>query len=349
MRASLLQRIRRLFPALSRLPAGEALLTRVKAATTYDRVSLHPAGLIVIEGWSLLPGDEPPAPRCELGGVTLALKQRYRSYRADVSTAAASAPAFAGVAWVYRVGSPPQHTEHRLRLSWSDGDAFETTLAQRFVVPDYAHLLDTDRVLHREQIYGSGPPLPEVSQEVLALAADLPAPLLDFGCGAGALVAALRARDCEASGIEIDRPEIRETLRSDARPHVQLYDGRFPLPFADGSFRSVTAVEVIEHIPDPGRVIAEIARVSADRALITVPDIEAIPHLHHAGVVPWHLLESTHLNFFTQRSLGKLLAPHFAHVEFMRLTPGLTNGLRWHVSLAALCFKQAPDRAGQNP
>jgi ubiquinone/menaquinone biosynthesis C-methylase UbiE len=35
------------------------------------------------------------------------------------------------------------------------------------------------------------------------------------------------------------------------------------LPFADGEFDVATAIEVLEHVPDPEHTVAEMARVAA--------------------------------------------------------------------------------------
>jgi len=78
----------------------------------------------------------------------------------------------------------------------------------RRIQPHYQHLFDEQRVLHREDIYGYGPPTPETDAHVLGLARCLPGPVLDFGCGSGALVRALLAAGVEAEGIELRRPEI---------------------------------------------------------------------------------------------------------------------------------------------
>lgn len=45
------------------------------------------------------------------------------------------------------------------------------------------------------------------------------------------------------------------------------------LPFKDGSFDSAVSIEVLEHIPDPGKVVHEIARVLKPGAplMVTVP------------------------------------------------------------------------------
>ncbi len=51
-------------------------------------------------------------------------------------------------------------------------------------------------------------------------------------------------------------------------------------------------------------MVAEIARVTRDRFLVTVPDMGVLPHLISAHVVPRHLLERTHRWGFTERSRG---------------------------------------------
>jgi hypothetical protein len=59
--------------------------------------------------------------------------------------------------------------------------------------------------------------------------------------------------------------------------------------------------------------------------------------LQRHNVVPWHLLESTHLNFFTETSLRSALAPHFSKVEIGRMGEIETNGSRYFISLLAVC------------
>jgi len=191
-------------------------------------------------------------------------------------------------------------------------------------------------VLHREDIYGFGPPMLEADPDVLALARLLPEPILDFGCGSGAMVRALIDAGLEAEGIELQRPGILASMRDDVRPLIKLTDGTFPLPYRDGQFGAVVCSEVLEHVPDFRAALREMARV-APKALITVPDMTAIPTLFPHRVVPWHLLESTHLNFFTQRSLEEALRPLFGRVRFQRLGEFQVNGTRVFTSLVAEC------------
>ena len=80
-----------------------------------------------------------------------------------------------------------------------------------------------------------------------------PGRLLDLGCGVGHSYELLAPR--ETVGVDLDPEALagqdRETRVADMRA----------LPFADGAFASVLSVQSIEHVPDPGRALAEVVRV----------------------------------------------------------------------------------------
>jgi hypothetical protein len=86
--------------------------------------------------------------------------------------------------------------------------------------------------------------------------------------------------------------------------------------------------------------VAELARLASDRLFVTVPDMSAIPRGYHHGVVPWHLLESTHVNFFTQASLEALLAPTATRVEIARIGQVVCDRMSYYTSLAAVVHRR---------
>lgn len=301
--------------------------------TTFDELRVLPDGSIWIAGWST--EATPDIATVLRGGEPCALVSSYRTYRPDVAAALGGGDAFLGFEATYAAPAAPRGAALEIRVGETvvhDGRVEPSRGA-----PHYAPLLDSERVFGRDDIYGSGPPVAEAHVEVLALASTMSGKVLDFGCGAGFLVERMRARGVDAHGIEIDRPEIRTHLIGNVAPYVTLYDGALPLPYADDSFDGVISVEVLEHIPNFADIVPELARVVRERLIVTVPDASAIPQLFHANVVPWHLLESTHFNFFTARSLQTLLAAHFSNVRMHKIGQNRTNGIPWSTSLMAIC------------
>src|SRR5437867_5916413 len=84
--------------------------------------------------------------------------------------------------------------------------------------------------------------------------------LLDVGCGDKQFECIFRPHVDEYLGIERGvtfEPTAANVARS--RPDC-LYEGD-RLPFNDGSFDTVVSIQVLEHTPDPRKLIAEMARV----------------------------------------------------------------------------------------
>ena len=83
--------------------------------------------------------------------------------------------------------------------------------------------------------------------------------VLDVGCGAGQVVARLAEAGYEAHGVDVSEPNIERAKKF--CPRCQLYDGR-KLPFPDGRFASVGALNVLEHVDAPEDFIKELVRVA---------------------------------------------------------------------------------------
>jgi SAM-dependent methyltransferase len=176
---------------------------------------------------------------------------------------------------------------------------------------------DNERLLHRENVYGSGPPIEEPGVEVSELLrAYLPArsSVVDVGCGAGAYGPPLRAAGHQWLGLEANA-HCCDILTRRELPFRRVNTDSSQLPCADAEFDCAICIEVAEHTKDPAAFIREISRIVRRRALFSVPNMELLPYLHDWRVVPWHLLEGDHKNFFTRASLRALLAASFSRVE----------------------------------
>ncbi len=304
-------------------------------SAVFDYIDFEPYGTIRVCGWS----KQTDLPHCEVETFDGILRPSatYRHIRDDVESALGIKNSFLGFSVEFRV----RGTNARRVVFGEQAIDIADRLAAlvNSEIPHYVNLLDDDRVLHRGDIYGEGPPSDSVSPQILKFAFLLQPDILDFGCGSGALIREYRTIGIEAFGIEIERPAITDSVHPDVAPFIKFYDGTFPLPLADGQFESVIASEVIEHIPDYTTALSEIARVCRSTFAVTVPDMTCIPIGHRRGFMPWHLLEATHVNFFNQRSLAKALEPHFRSIRFFQLARGELEGRFMPGSLGAIATK----------
>lgn len=142
-----------------------------------------------------------------------------------------------------------------------------------------------------------------------------PGPVADLGCGVGHSFELLAPR--ESVGVDVDPSSLsgqdRRTVVADMRH----------LPFGSDTFASVLAVQSLEHVPDPDRVVAEAARVvepggvavfvTPNRRTFGMPD-EIIDPYHYVefDVGELHRLAST--GFGEVRMLGLCGSPAYMRI-----------------------------------
>jgi len=91
--------------------------------------------------------------------------------------------------------------------------------------------------------------------------------LLDVGCGNKPYEEYFRPYVSEYLGIEHEATFETTFAGNGARRADILYDG-VKLPFPDRSFDTVLNVQVLEHTPNPGRLVGEMSRVLKDDGLL---------------------------------------------------------------------------------
>jgi len=100
------------------------------------------------------------------------------------------------------------------------------------------------------------------------------------------------------------------------------------LEFSHDSFDTVVMVEVLEHLPEPMIALKEAFRVARKNIIISVPNIDVVPIMSKYQVVPWHILEATHLNFFTPKILESVLREFTKKMEvvtYAHFAPWITE------------------------
>jgi 2-polyprenyl-3-methyl-5-hydroxy-6-metoxy-1,4-benzoquinol methylase len=169
--------------------------------------------------------------------------------------------------------------------------------------------------------YGSGNPLVKrmmsgfecTLDELLAAAA--PASLLDVGCGEGVLVHqwAQRLPAARVVGIDLQEDSIQAGWQERQAPNLEYRVMKAEnLPFADSEFELASAIEVLEHVPDPEHTVAEMARCASGHLLVSVPREPMWRMLNMARAAYLSDLGNTpgHLNHWSKRSFVRMLERH---------------------------------------
>jgi 2-polyprenyl-3-methyl-5-hydroxy-6-metoxy-1,4-benzoquinol methylase len=142
-----------------------------------------------------------------------------------------------------------------------------------------------------------------------------PQSLLDVGCGEGVLTHkwAQRLAGRRVVGIDLDDPQLHALWEQRQAPNLTYKVMKAEnLPFADGEFDVASAIEVLEHVPDPEHTVAEMARVASGHLLVSVPREPMWRGLNMARGAYLKDLGNTpgHLNHWSKRSFVSLLSRH---------------------------------------
>jgi ubiquinone/menaquinone biosynthesis C-methylase UbiE len=140
-----------------------------------------------------------------------------------------------------------------------------------------------------------------------------PQSLLDVGCGEGVLTQrwanALAPR--RVVGIDLDDALLAAEWEKRTAPNLTYIAQRAErMPFADGEFDVATAIEVLEHVPDPAHTLAEMARCASRHVLVSVPREPLWRAVNMARGAYWGELGNTpgHVNHFSKPAIVSLCA-----------------------------------------
>jgi 2-polyprenyl-3-methyl-5-hydroxy-6-metoxy-1,4-benzoquinol methylase len=166
--------------------------------------------------------------------------------------------------------------------------------------------------------YGSTNPL--VRRLMAVFEADLaelfdtaaPGSVLDVGCGEGVLTHrwAEQLGEQRIVGIDLPDPKLEAEWARRTRANLEyLAAPADKLPFSSDEFDLASAIEVLEHVPDPERTLAEMARVARHYLLVSVPREPLWRCLNLARGAYVRELGNTpgHLNHWSKRAFVTLL------------------------------------------
>lgn len=155
--------------------------------------------------------------------------------------------------------------------------------------------------------------------------------VLDVGCARGLGTDALRRSGCHTIGIEISE-KLLQILRAEPQtsdlPAIRADGARMPL--ADASVDAACAIEVLEHIPDPGPVLHEMRRVVRSNGRVCVAVPTAYTERAYRRLHPRYESNSEHLHCFDRASMISLMEEAGFRVERVD-TKNLAPALAWYL------------------
>ena len=138
--------------------------------------------------------------------------------------------------------------------------------------------------------------------------------VLDIGCGEGYGTDVLARSARQVEGVDLDGGSISHAVAAYGSDtcHFQTYDG-ISIPFPSNTVDAAVSFQVIEHVMNDTRFVAEAARVvrSGGLCVMTTPNrgLRLDP-----GERPWNRY---HVREYDPGGLRELLASHFSHVEVL--------------------------------
>lgn len=147
--------------------------------------------------------------------------------------------------------------------------------------------------------------------------------VLDIGCGRGELGHALIQRGHQVVGLDQHPPE----MKLDAFYETNLFEG-LPEEVVGERFDTILLADVLEHLPDPERLLRQATSLLSDNGKILVSLPNAVHWSMRAQVAAGRfdyankgILDRGHLRFFTRRSAERLFEQTGLKVREHRTTP----------------------------
>jgi SAM-dependent methyltransferase len=138
--------------------------------------------------------------------------------------------------------------------------------------------------------------------------------VLDYGCGTGYGTHRLAALSKSIVGVDVSESAIAFAQKRYPAKNLnfrQIQADEDALPFPDSSFDVVLSFQVIEHVPDPPRYLAEVRRLLTKDGLLLLATPDRSTRLLR-GQRPWNRYHRTE---YDSAQLTQLLESQFPVVE----------------------------------
>jgi SAM-dependent methyltransferase len=144
--------------------------------------------------------------------------------------------------------------------------------------------------------------------------------VIDVGCGDGGLTGFCAGQGAEVLFIDRDRERLAATeqriRKSPARAYQAILSDCDPIPLDNDRGDLVVCTEVLEHVANPVRFLAELIRVArpGGRLIITVPDARS-EQLIAATAPDYYFQEPNHIRVFSADDFRDLVLDAGLQIE----------------------------------
>jgi len=160
------------------------------------------------------------------------------------------------------------------------------------------------------------------------------AKVLDIGCGGGLLTNPLAKQGYEVTGLDLSQESLKTAKDFDETGRVSyVYGNAYELPFENRTFDAVCAMDVLEHVENPHKLIQEASRVLKPKGLFFFHTFNRNPisFLIIIKGVEWCVRNAPkHMHvyrlFIPPKALGKICLQEELHIDTLL-------GLRPKISL----------------
>jgi 2-polyprenyl-6-hydroxyphenyl methylase / 3-demethylubiquinone-9 3-methyltransferase len=169
-----------------------------------------------------------------------------------------------------------------------------------------------------------------------------PVRVLDVGCGAGFLTNHLALEHHQVTGVDLSRTTLEVAKNHDATKTVHyLFANAYALPFANESFDVVAAMDILEHVDHPIRLIEEASRVLRPEGLFFFHTFNRnlLSYLVIIKGVEWFVRNTpprmhVYPLFITPKELIDMCQNHHLKVDVLRgFTPKIGSLAFWRLLL----------------
>lgn len=166
---------------------------------------------------------------------------------------------------------------------------------------------------------GAPSPIDAPSELILGFIRErlVPGTILEVGGGNGAYSLGLRKAGLDSVVADINDDYLAVARKAGLQ--TLLLDPARPLQAK--SWDNVVLVEVLEHLPDPSRLLADACRAARGKVIFTVPRSEDFDELFKLRLSYNHMVVTDHLHHFGEAEMTELVSPWAENTEIRRDEP----------------------------